>query len=87
MHDLRQRSRIAKHVWEPQNLAVLAEFPLEKALSVQELPHERFAGGQVRVGLDPHAALDLPASLCDTLFDLGVKFRVVLPDKIIELRL
>ena len=45
-HDLRQGSRIAKDVRNPDVLCLVAEFLLEIALAVQDLPNERFAGGQ-----------------------------------------
>ena len=58
--DLWQGRRVAEHVGEPQDPAVHAELLPEKALAVEELPNQGFAGGKVAVGLYPHAAFGLP---------------------------
>ena len=87
LHDLRQRAGIAKHVRQPQDAAVHAEFILEKALAVDELPHQRLAAGQVAVRLHPHAALGLPASLRHALPNARVQLGVALLEKGVQLRL
>ena len=86
-HDLRQCAGIAEHIRQPQDFIILAEFLAEEALAVQELAHERLAGGQVAVGLEPHAALDLPAALRDALLDLFVHLRIALLEEIVQNRL
>ncbi len=52
-----------------------------------ELPHKAFAGGDIAVGFQPHAAVRLPAPFGDALFDFGIEFRTVGFNIFIELRL
>ncbi len=86
-HNLRKRSGVAKHVGQPQNAVIHAELLLEKALAMHKLAHQRLAGCQVAVCLNPHAALRLPASFLDALLCFLIKFRIALFQKGIELRL
>ena len=79
--------RICGSVREPEVARDDAELLLEEALSDEALAHERLARGDVAVGLDPHAALHLPAAVGDGLLDLLVKRRVVLLAELVELRL
>ena len=53
---------------------------LEVALADEELADEGFAVGEVEVGLDPHAADDLPAALFDALADLVVHLGIFFGD-------
>ena len=46
---------------------------MEEALAEEELADLGFAVGEVEVGLDPHAADDLPTALFDALLDLLVE--------------
>ncbi len=46
---------------------------MEDALADEELADLRFAVGEVEVGLDPHAADDLPTAFFDALLDLLVE--------------
>ena len=56
-HQLRQLAVVAERVRAPELACSGAPNSLlEEALAVQELPHERLAGGDVAVGLDPAAA-------------------------------
>ncbi len=63
-HDLRQRPAVAEHIRVPELPAAPAKLGFEEALPVQELPHQRFARGQVAVRFDPGAAGgdELPAA-------------------------
>ena len=49
-------ARVAEHVRQPQLRAAAAELALEEPLAVQQLAHQRLAGRQVGVRLDPGAA-------------------------------
>ncbi len=86
-HDLGQRARIAEHVGQPQDAVVHAEFFLEEALAVDELPHQAFAAGQVAVGFHPHAALGFPAALFHPGLDLVEQFGVALFEEVVQLGL
>ena len=61
--DLRQLPGVAKGVRAPELAVAAPELALEPALATEELPDERFARGQVAVGLHPAAAdrHELPA--------------------------
>ena len=59
---------------------------LEVALPVEQLPHERLAGGHVEVGLDPHAADRLPLARRRALLHPREQLRVVLLHEGVELR-
>ena len=68
-HDLRQLAVVAEHVGVPEHARAAAELALEEALAVDELAHERLAGGQVAVGLDPRPADREPLPGGDALAD------------------
>ena len=68
-HDLRQLAVVAEHVGVPEHARAAAELALEEALAVHELAHERLAGGQVAVGLDPRPADREPLPGGDALAD------------------
>ena len=68
-HNLGQGRRIAEHVRQPEDLVVLAEFFFEEPFAVEELAHHAFAGNQVAVGFQPHAAFHFPAAFGYPLFD------------------
>ena len=85
--DLRQLAGVAEDVGEPEVARDDAELLLEEALPDEALAHERLARGDVAVGLDPHAALHLPAAVGDGLLDLPVERRVVLLAELVELGL
>ena len=84
LHDLRQGAGIAEHVRQPEDAAVYAELILEKALAVHELPDEGLAGGEVGVGLHPHAAFGLPAALGHALLHARVHLGVALAQEVVE---
>ena len=65
--DLRDLAVVAERVRGPELAAAHAEALLQVALPVDDLAHERLAGGQVEIGLNPRAADDLPAALADAL--------------------
>ena len=85
--DLRQGRGIAEDVGQPEDLVVLAELVAEELFAVEELPHHALARDEVAVGLQPHAALDLPAALSDALLDLFKEIGIALLDEGVELRL
>ena len=68
-HDLRQLAVVAEHVGVPEHAGAAAELALEEALAVEELAHERLAGGQVAVRLDPRPADREPLPGGDALAD------------------
>ena len=68
-HDLRQLAVVAEHVGVPEHARAAAELALEEALAVEELAHERLAGGQVAVRLDPRPADREPLPGGDALAD------------------
>ena len=65
--DLRELPVVAEGVGVPADAGGDAVLLLEVALADEELADEGFAVGKVEVGLDPHAANDLPAALFDAL--------------------
>ena len=87
LHDLRESRTVAENIGEPHYLVVNAELVLEEALADQELADKGFAGGDVGVRFDPHAALDFPAPCGDHLLDALIDLGIVLLDKGIELSL
>ena len=76
--DLRQLPGVAERIRIPADAHVHAVGLLVPALAHQQLPHQRFAVGHVEVGLDPHAAHDLPAAFLDALLDLGIHVGILL---------
>ncbi len=51
---------VAEHVRHPVHVRAGAELLHEKRAPVEQLPHQRLAGGDVRVRLDPGVAHQLP---------------------------
>ena len=86
-HDLRELAVVAEHVGVPEHLGAAAEFALEEALAVEELPHERLAGGQVAVGLDPRPADRQPLPAAHALADPRVEPGRAVADPRVLLRL
>src|SRR5690606_20398298 len=86
---LRQRPGVPEYIRQPQDrtLRLRAEMFAEKGTAKQELSYQGFRAAQVAVCLNPHAPDRLPASLRDTLLDCLEQTRLILPDKLIELRL
>ncbi|MCU1252333.1 MAG: hypothetical protein JWQ49_5362, partial [Edaphobacter sp.] len=70
--DLRELPVVAEGVGVPADARGDAVLLLEVALADEELANEGFAVGEVEVGLDPHAAYDLPAAFFDALANLVV---------------
>ena len=87
LHDLGQCAAEAEGVGQPEDVAGAAEFPLEKALAVEELADQAFPRGHVAVGFQPHAAFRLPAALGHPGADLFIQRRAVPADKVVELGL
>ena len=83
-HDLGQGTGVAKDIGQPQDLVVLAEFLPEEPLAVEELTDQALAGGQIAVGLQPHAAFRLPAALGNALLDLLVELGIALLQEVVE---
>ena len=78
--DLRELPVVAEGVGVPADAGGDAVLLLEVALADEELADEGFAVGEVEVGLDPHAADDLPAALFDALADLVVHLGIFFGD-------
>ena len=74
--DLRELPVVAEGVGVPADAGGDSVLLVEVALADEELADEGFAVGEVEVGLDPHAADDLPATLFDALADLVVHLRI-----------
>ena len=66
---------------------LLAEFFAEKSVAVKNLSHQRFAGRDVTVLLNPRRANRLPSALFYALFDLLVYIGIVLFRIFVKLRL
>ena len=54
---------------------------------MKELPDQRFSGTEIAIRFDPHAALQFPAFFRDFLLYFPEKFRRIVFDERIELRL
>ena len=65
LHDLGERRGIAEDIGQPHVLGLDAELLPMELLAVEDLADERFARGDVAVGLDPHAAGRLEPALGD----------------------
>ena len=87
LHDLGQCAGVAEHVREPQNLIVGAELLFEEPLAVEELPDQGFAGGQVAVCFQPHAALGLPAAFGHPGLNLLKELGIALLQEVVQNRL
>jgi hypothetical protein len=66
---LREAGGVPEHVGQPEVVGVDAELVAEEAPAVDDLADQRLAGGDVAVGLDPHAADHLEAPLGHPLAD------------------
>ncbi len=84
--DLRELPVVAEGVGVPADAGGDAVEVLEGGLADEQLADERFAVGHVEVGLDPHAADDLPAALGDALLDLGVEGWIFVGHPLVVLR-
>ena len=76
-HDLRQRGGVPEHVGDPHVAGHIAELLLEIAFAVENLADQRFARGQVAIGLDPHGPDRLPLAAADGFFDAVPDFGIV----------
>ncbi len=76
--DFRQRGGIAKHIRQPAASRTRAELAAEELQAHENLADERFAGGHVAVGFDPHAAGSFPAAGLDPLGDFAEQRRVMI---------
>ncbi|GFI48825.1 hypothetical protein IMSAGC020_00020 [Lachnospiraceae bacterium] len=85
--DLRKRPGIAEHVRQPQKFHVPSELLLDEPAAKEYLARQGFPACQVAVGLYPHAAVRLPASLFHSLLDIFKYIRELLFHILIELRL
>lgn len=65
--NLGELGRVAERVWEPEGLAALPEAALEVPLSVQELPDQGLATGEIGIVLYPASANGLERALLDLL--------------------
>ena len=74
-HNLWQRGAIPKDIGQPDQTRCDAELLTGKACAMHNLADQRFAGGQIAVGFDPHRAHRLKASLGHALFDARVDLR------------
>src|SRR5947209_4640087 len=78
LHNLRERSTIAKDIWQPDMTGLDTKFLLPEARPMHNLPDDRLARGKVTVRFNPHCTHWLKPSLRDTLFHPRIKFRNVL---------
>ena len=86
-HDLRDGAAVAKDVRQPHDLRIDAELLLEEVLSFLELADQRFAAGNVRVGLHPHGAFHQPLAALDGFLDPFVQIGIERLDAIVEIGL
>ena len=84
LHDLGQSAGVAEDVGQPQDAVIHTKLFLEELLAVDELTDQGFAGGQVAVGFQPHAALGLPAAFLDLLLDLLHQLGVALLQEVVQ---
>ena len=82
-----QSAGVAEDVGQPQDLVVHTEGVLEVALAEGELTDQGLTAGQVAVGLQPHAALGLPAAFLHALLDLLKQLGVALLQEVVQNRL
>ena len=75
--DLRQRRRVAEHVWDPHLVAPFAEARFEVTLAVHQLARKALAAGQVHVGFHPHRTDRLPLTGGHALADAFEQRRVL----------
>jgi len=89
LDQLRQRPGIAEHIRQPQHrrLCPRPEVLPKEAAAQQKLAGQRLRAADVAVGLNPHPTDRLPAPLGHPLPDGREQRRVVLPDKLVKLRL
>ena len=87
LQQLGQGGAVAEGVRQPQQPAVHAELLAEKAFAVQQLAHQRLAGGHVRIRLHPHAPVRDPLPRPHFFPDAGIELRVQLLADLIGLRL
>ncbi|OPZ90994.1 MAG: hypothetical protein BWY73_01201 [candidate division TA06 bacterium ADurb.Bin417] len=78
LQDLGQGAVETEGVRQPGDRAGGPELLPPEAGTLDNLPHQRFAPGQVAVRLHPQAAQRLPAPLGDPGLDLPVEFRVMI---------
>ena len=60
--DLRQRSRTAEYIRQPQVLHFDSELIPEEILAIEKLADQRFAARQIAVGFNPHSSEQFPAA-------------------------
>ena len=80
LQQLRHRGREAEAVGQPANSRARAESSFEIKLAVKQLAHQALAGRHISVGLDPHAADDLPLAYRDPVSNASEEIRIVLFD-------
>ncbi len=76
-HDLGKRCRVTEDIGNPDVARFIAELLLEKPLAVEDLAHQRFARGEVAIGLDPHGTNRLPLTATHRFFDPLIDVRVM----------
>ena len=76
-HDLRHAIAVAENVGKPAGLGRYAEPLLGIANAVEELTDKAFAGDDVTIRLNPHAADIFPATLFDSLLNLLEDVRIM----------
>ncbi len=84
--DLRQLPVVAEGVGVPADAGGHSVEVFEGRLADEQLANERFAVGHVEVGLDPHAADDLPTALGEALLDLGIQGWIFVGHPLVVLR-
>ena len=78
LQQLRQHRGIAEGIRQPQHAAVHAELVLIILLAVDQLTHQRLAGGHVGIRLHVHRALGDPAAFFCRRLDAGEQLRIIL---------
>src|SRR5438309_1717298 len=69
---------VAERIRIPSDLHIDAKILLKISLADQNLPHQRFAIRHIQIGLNPHAADNLPSSFFHALFNLRKQVRIFL---------
>src|ERR1041385_1716133 len=84
--DLWELPRVTKRIRIPTNTNINSVLLLEVASPHQKLTNQRLTIWHVEIGLDPHAANDLPATFLDSLLNFVVNLRILFNDPFAVLR-
>ena len=87
LKNLRQCCRVTKCVRKPQNFTVYSQHILIVAFSVNQLTHQCFSAGHVRIGFYPHSSVSNPLSAFNCFQNTLEKFRIIFSAHLIGSRL